>query len=225
MAYKIRGLVGSSNLSEQTASILRDAIKSGEIEPNTHLVEQDIANQLGISRIPVRKAIETLIEERLVVKDAHKGAFVHPYSKKELEEVYSIRILLEHVVVERVLANWSAERYEQLKTLVDRMAEVDASTQKQSLDDLDTLFHETLWAMAEHNILAELLAELRSRSHIFYFLREQSYFTENVGFLDSHRSLLAALNSGSVAEAKAEMTRHIEKAKHFIENYYAYLDE
>lgn len=224
MTYKLRTLKGASNLSEQTAAILRDGIKSGEIRPSTHLVEQEIADQLGISRIPVRRAIEQLVAERLVEKDPHRGAFVHPYSRKELEEVYALRVLLESVVVERVMANWSTAQYEQLGAIVDAMVEAGAAHDNGQLDDLDRLFHETLWMLAQQDVLAEMLATLRERSHLFYFVRDPAVFPKDVDFIEAHRSLLTALNSRNVSEAQDEMKRHINNAKRTIQDYYAYLE-
>lgn len=221
--YRLRPLNSSSNLSEQTAAILRDAIKGGEIQPGTHLIEQDIAEQLGISRIPVRKAIEQLIEERLVIKNRHKGAFVHPYSPEELDEIYSLRVLLEQVVVERVMANWSVDKHEELQAIFDRMVEAEAVGDKQLLDDLDTVFHQTLWKMAKHGVLEEMLTMLRARSHLTYFVRDQRKLAHYSVFIEAHRSLLEALNRGDVMEARQEMKRHIERAKKFIQDYYAYL--
>ena len=60
-------------LSDEVAERLRDAIRSGSIPPGSRLVEQELAEQLGVSRVPVREAIQTLVDEGMVRKSPHRG--------------------------------------------------------------------------------------------------------------------------------------------------------
>src|SRR5688500_796944 len=87
--------VASRNLSDEVVDSLREAIRSGLLPPGVRLVERDIAARLGVSRIPVREAIQRLAEEGLVRKVAHRGTFVYSPSAAEIEQISSLRVVLE----------------------------------------------------------------------------------------------------------------------------------
>src|SRR5579872_3673799 len=110
-------------LSHETYRRIHEAIRKGEITPGTRLVERDIAEKLGVSRMPVRAAIEKLIENGFATKEPHRVAYVHPFSLKELDEVYSVRVALERLVVEYALAHWTPQAYDKLQHIVDAMSQ------------------------------------------------------------------------------------------------------
>src|SRR5689334_8253936 len=88
---------------------IRAAIQQGQLRPDTPLIERDLAQSLGVSRVPVREAIRTLVEEGVVKKVPHRGAFVYALTREEIEEIYSLRIVLERFVVERVALHWNGD--------------------------------------------------------------------------------------------------------------------
>ena len=127
----------TGNLSEEVAKRLRSAIKAGLFQPGTHLVEQDIAEQFRVSRMPIRIAIQKLIDEGLVIKEPRRGAFVHTFSAKELDEVTSIRIALEAMVLEYAIPNWSDAIEDELGCIVERMFAAANEGDRQEIFELD----------------------------------------------------------------------------------------
>lgn len=76
--YRLKPIKQSDNLSDEVAWRLRGAIKRGDLPPGTHLVEQEIAEQFLVSRMPVRIGIQKLIDEGLVIKEPRRGlSFTH----------------------------------------------------------------------------------------------------------------------------------------------------
>jgi DNA-binding GntR family transcriptional regulator len=218
---KLRPLTNQSKLSDEAAMYLREAIVNGTLPPGTHLVEQEIAKQLGISRIPVREAIQKLAEEGLVLKEPRKGAYVQPYSDVELEEIYSLRVVLERFVIERVIANWSEQAANQLQKIADSMLKAANAGNKRRVSELDKVFHETLWELAEHNLLLEVVSGLRAR--ITRFLREANIALTPDALTthaEGHQKLVDILQSGNVETAKTKITLHILGAKNRIKAYY-----
>ena len=94
--------VEQRTLGDEAADRLRTAIRSGNLRPGERLVERDLAERLGMSRIPIREAIHRLAEEGLVRKLTHRGTFVYAPTLAEIEEISSLRVVLERFVVERV---------------------------------------------------------------------------------------------------------------------------
>ena len=214
----------SENLSDAVAQRLRSAIKAGLLQPGTHLVEHDIAGQFRVSRMPVRIAIQKLTDEGLVIKEPRRGAFVHTYSARELDEVTSIRIALEAMVVEYAIPNWSDAIEDELSQIVDLMFAAAREGDRQTIFELDVKFHSALWELSRHVILIEVVSSLRSR--ISRFLAEANDRVspaELIKHVTTHRDLVEVLRQGDIKEAKAAMTEHILSSRERIRAYYAYL--
>jgi DNA-binding GntR family transcriptional regulator len=196
------------------ANRLRNAIRTGEFPLGTRLVERDLAERLGVSRIPVREAIQQLVEEGLVQKTPHRGTFVHSPTRNEIEEISSLRVLLECFVVERVLANWQPSHEQRLRHIVETMRRAAAENDMQRLFEQDYLFHSALWEIADHSLLLEVVSGLRAR--INRFLGEATAVlpaSQRDMHIDSHDYLIDILKKGDVAEAKTEITNHVLGAK------------
>ena len=146
--FKLEPITQSENLSDEVAKRLRRAIKGGSLSPGTHLVEQDIAEQLLVSRMPVRVAIQKLIDEGLVIREPRRGAFVHTFSAKELDEVTSIRVALEKLVVQFAIPNWSDAIEAELERIVEQMFAAANDGDKQAIFELDVKLHSALWELS-----------------------------------------------------------------------------
>jgi len=212
--------VHTRTLSDEVTDRLREAIRSGVIPPGSRLVEQELAERLGVSRVPVREAIQTLVDEGIVRKAPRRGAYVYLPTQNEIDEVSSLRVVLERFVVERVIANWNAQCEATLREIVDDMRAAKESTDYQRLYAKDYDFHRTLWEIADHSILLEIVASLRSR--ISRFLYEATSVLPQVDaslHVDSHGHLIDILKSKDVVAAQAEITQHILDAKNRILTY------
>ncbi|MCY4022275.1 MAG: GntR family transcriptional regulator [Anaerolineaceae bacterium] len=224
--HELEPITQSGSLSDEVARRLRSAIKDGDFPPGTRLVEQEIAAQLLVSRMPVRTAIQKLIDEGLVIKEPRRGAFVHTYSARELDEVTSIRITLESMVVEFALPNWSDAAELELERIFQLMIEAARNGDRQAIIELDTAFHSLLWDLSEHSILIELVSSLRSR--IGRFLAEATYAVlppELMKHVSTHRELIDVFRGGDIVKAKAAMTGHIVASQKRIKANYAYLGQ
>src|SRR5207244_4700564 len=121
MGFSDLARVEQKTISNEAADRLRASIRHGTLAPGTRLVERDLAERLGMSRIPIREAIQKLIEEGLVTKVPHRGTFVYVPSPREIEEISSLRAVLERFVVDRVIARWKPEYEGILRQTVDEM--------------------------------------------------------------------------------------------------------
>ena len=149
------------NLSQKVFERVREAILSGELAPGSRLVERRLAEDLEVSHIPVREALARLADEGLVDRNARRGSWVASLTVEELEEISSLRVVLEQFVAVRVQERWSIEAEEQLRAIVGAMQSAAALGDVEELRHQDRVFHETLWELAEHATLIELAARLQ----------------------------------------------------------------
>jgi DNA-binding GntR family transcriptional regulator len=212
--------VAQRTLSDEAADRLKAAIRSGALPPGARLIERDLAERLGMSRIPIREAIGRLVEEGLVRKLPHRGAVVYIPTRAEIEEISSLRVVLERFVAERVVERWQPIHEEQLRAIVDAMRAAGTQRDLQQLYAEDYRFHFTLWEIAEHSLMLEVLVGLRAR--ISRFLYEANGALDGAELdhhINSHDDLIEVLKSGDALRAKAEFTRHVLGAKDRVLTY------
>lgn len=207
-------------MSGEVADLLREAISKGSLPPGTRLVEAELARRYGVSRVPVREAINELAVEGLINKTPHYGAFVNVPSQKELEEITSLRVILEKFVVERVMSRWRPEWEESLLKIVEEMIDAERRMDYHKVTLLDYQFHEALWQMADHAVLYEVVAGLRSR--INRLLYEATVVLQSNGSEVAtesepvqaafHRNLISVIEGGDVKVAQDTIAHHIERS-------------
>ncbi|MBW7882992.1 MAG: GntR family transcriptional regulator [Caldilineaceae bacterium] len=212
--------VRARTLRDEVANRLREAIRSGSLPAGTRLVEQEMAERLGVSRVPVREAIQALVEEGLVRKSPHRGAYVYLPTRDEIDEISSLRVVLERFVVERVIQNWNESHESALRAIVARMRTAMQKGDYQHVYEQDYAFHLMLWEIANHAILLEIVSSLRSRISRFLYEATTALPKEPANtHVDSHDDLIDILKSGDIEAAHAEIARHILAAKERILTY------
>lgn len=201
------------NLADAVADRLRDAILAGVYAPGDRLVERRLALELGTSHIPLREALARLSEEGLVERLPRRGARVASLSPRLLEEVSSLRVLLEQFVVRRVNGRFTAQAHARLQESVDEMLSAAENHDLVGLHALDQRFHEQLWELADHTLLLELVAQLRGRLNHFFRAAALALEPDDVRrHAESHQALLDVIVSGDRAAAERAMRRHVETA-------------
>jgi len=115
------GSVQRETLEEQVYRILRQAILKGRLEGGRRLVQEALAQELGTSRIPVRDALRRLHQEGLVYMDERGGYWVTTWGPEEVEELYSLRLLLEPEAVRLACPRLGEEDLKELESLQVQM--------------------------------------------------------------------------------------------------------
>ncbi len=116
-------------LHEQALEYIRAALLAGEYRPGDRLLESDIAEQMGVSRGPIREAIRQLEQEGLVTSKPHRGTFVTTTSPEEAEHLLAVRTLLESYAIRQATRRVTAADIAELRRIVQRM--------RAALDDND----------------------------------------------------------------------------------------
>jgi DNA-binding GntR family transcriptional regulator len=197
----------SQTFSGQAVEVLREMVIAGELVPGERLNEVELAAALGISRGPLREAIQRLNSEGLVSMIPNRGAFVRTFSTDELAGLYEVRIALETHAL-RLAADANAEGIAQLqKMLVDTGAALDEHpTYPRDLD-----FHKSVVELTGNPILLEAVIEVhrkidlaRSRSG-----REPQRARRALG---EHEGILQDMIDGRIAHAQKTLTKHLRSS-------------
>ena len=203
------------SLSDAVVDRLRAAIWSGVYAPGDRLVERRLAREFGISHIPLREALARLTEEGLVERLPRRGARVASLTPRMLEEVSSLRVVLEQFVVRRLKDRFTSEAHAELQVIVDQMVEAAEQHDLVRMHELDQQFHQRLWELTDHALLIELAAQMRSRTSHFYRAATASLglgSDEVRRLADSHQQLLDIIASGDLRAAERAMQQHVEQA-------------
>jgi len=145
--------INNKPLRERILDILRDAIVSGDLKPGQTLVETELATRFGVSRAPLREALQILNNEGLVETIPYHGTTVRRLTRTDIEELYSLRSVLETFAVRRVIAHNSARSVEILRQHYHEMLVAAESGDLALVNKIDRAFHDTLLELSEHSLL------------------------------------------------------------------------
>jgi len=195
------------SLSEEAAEKIRQAIAVGYFKAGQKLVEANLARELGLSRSPVREALYLLEQEGLIVRHHRRGAFVRGLSRRETEEIYSLRSVLEGFAVELALKNMTPADIEHLQRLIDKMYEIAQAGDAVAFGRVDAEFHEYICRVSGHQLLQHVFNTLQTRTTQYMTEADQLGVLENIAA--QHKELLDHLISQNTEEAVRAMKEHI----------------
>lgn len=196
-----------SDLKTEVARLLREAILSGDLASGSKLNERELAENMGISRGPIREAIRGLTAEGLLVHVPRKGTHVSSISVEEAGQISSLRMALEGLAARLAVRNLTGEDFSRLQVLVDRMIESAARKDYKSLLDADFEFHRLVDSRSDHRYLMKFLAEISTMYRMF-ILEATKLNPDLPEIARSHQDLLEVLRRGSPEEAEQAAREH-----------------
>jgi DNA-binding GntR family transcriptional regulator len=190
------------------AEVLREAILRGILRGGEPLPQDEVAVQLGVSRIPVREALRQLEAEGLVKFYPHRGVVVSELSAAEVEEIYDIRIPLECTALRLAVPHISAEDLRRAERILDA---IDAETDIFRWSELNRDFHTVLYAPANRPRLMSLINTMRANVNRYMRLYI-SLLNFKPRSQEEHRRILAAVQRRDSRKAIAALERHLGTA-------------
>jgi DNA-binding GntR family transcriptional regulator len=189
-------------LRTQIVDQIRDAIVSGQLKPGEHLKEGAIADQMSVSRIPVREAFRQLEQEGLIVSIPNQGSFVKAFDEKDIEEIFTLRATLEGLACEIVLKNGKLgpDDLEILESYIEQQREAIKTRNFDQLTQLDMDFHEFICRKSESERLLKMWRSLRTQIQVLFHQRFLAFdwVPDTVG--SDHAVILDALRQGDVQQ-------------------------
>lgn len=194
---------------------LRNAILDGNLKAGQRLMEVQLAEQLGVSRTPIREAIRKLELEGLVVMLPRKGAYVANMSFKDLIDVLEIRASLEGLAAYLAAERRNDEDIITLERVVNEFEESIKNTDVEEVLKKDVEFHENIFLMANNKKLYQLITSLWEQVHRFRVMYVSNY-DASLSLVEEHRRILQAIKEGNCEDAQKYATEHIEIAEQFF---------
>lgn len=209
------GGIETRPLRQQIADSLIRAILDGEIMPGEALVEMDIAQRLGVSRAPVREAIQIVANTHLVDTAPYRGTTVRRLTSVDVEEVYSLRTLLETYALRRAMAGDAAGLARTLQPICDDMQAIAVRRDWAALAAEDAHFHEVLISQAGHGLLLDMWREIYLRVRQIMALRNKQN-EDSMEVFYRHLPIVEAIEAGDVEAAVRRLEQHIASAADLV---------
>lgn len=200
------------NSEEEVYIKLKNAIRKRYIKQGSQLVEVTIAQQLGVSRTPVRSAIKRLESEGLVNSIPNRGAFVITPTSREIEETYKVRIELECMAARLTASTITAEQVMALENLVKEEGRTFDRTNLDNYDVVNASLHLKIAEYSGNTVLYHYVKELLDRTRIYLILFDPFLKLEYSPTVGAHQAIVDALAEHSATKAEAAIRLHLQNS-------------
>jgi len=210
MTVMMRPLPRPVPLRQSVYDALIDLIVGGELRPGQHMVETDLARQLGVSRQPIREALHRMEAEGWVDLRPSQGAFVHVPTDSEVDDLLDVRALLEAETARLAARAPSPAQVARLRE-INREGQVAAGS-----DDfgeavtVNSLFHAEVAAIGGNSVLAELADIVGRRVQWYYRLVAPE---RGHGSWNEHDELITAIEENDADRAESLARKHTERTR------------
>jgi DNA-binding GntR family transcriptional regulator len=202
---------GSSSLEEKVYLSLEEQIISQKLRPGESVTEMKLSRELGVSRTPVREALQRLDREGLIKLIPNKGAVVLGISEQDLMDIYKIRMRLEGLAA-RIAAEKRDEAFcRELRDNVELTEFYMTKGNIEKVKNLDSEFHDIIYRCCESRMLGKTLSELHR--YIASYRKLSLAVSGRIDHsLSEHREIYEAIACGNTDAADALMSEHVERA-------------
>ena len=181
--------------------------------PGERLVESSIAETLGVSRAPVRETLAALEREGLVVQVPRRGYFVVDLTDQDIEEIYSLRLLLEKEALRRAMDRVSEADLAEMQRLVNGLAKAARElSDPETVVALDLEFHQYLCRAADHSRLCVAWNSLRLQMQMLIGWTSKTHYHYPDQPRELHQQIVDVLRDRDLAQGEAVLTEHIADA-------------
>jgi len=189
---------------------IREAIFSGKLLPGQKLTEIQLAKDFDVSRVVIREALQQLAHDGLVVQNSYKGTHVVKLVSKEVNEILSVRVLLESEAIREAKERLTEQDKKELRTMVKKL---DSTEDPFLHTELDFNFHQKIWKLTGNETLKRMLIHLTAPYFAMAVIVRQSrqfdpYF--DMTKVGKHTKIVEMLINGTTEEAVEAMCDHIE---------------
>lgn len=199
-------------LREVVCETLRDAIRKGVLKPGERLMEIQLADELGVSRTPVREAIRKLELEGYVIMMPRRGTYVANLSIRDVNEVFEIRTSLDSLASGLAAERITDDELERMQRLLVHIGEYIEANDMEKIVAADTEFHDILYQASRNTRLVGIIVNLREQMTRFRTM-SMAFPGRLQETLAEHRRIVEAIAQGDVKEAQQAAEYHMEKSE------------
>ena len=195
-------------VASMTLEALRERILRGDFPDGEPLRQDALADELGVSRIPVREALRQLEAEGLVTFNPHRGAVVSTLSLEEIQELFELRADIECDLLRRAVPRMNAEQLDRAIEVLDEFDDALAAEESARWGPLNWQFHAALYAPANRTLTMGVLQKLHQHSDR-YFRMQVLIAHGGPTASREHRAIVDAVSRGEIDSAAALLRAHI----------------
>ena len=201
--------IKKSTYSEQVADYIKQSILNQKLVPGDQIKEVVLSKELGISRAPIREALQILLREGLIRSEPQKGKYVTALTAKEIMDSYFTGGVLEAAAVTKAMKLYTEDDIAKLKEIVAQMLYfVTTDTVNNAFAELDSAFHSILFSRIDNELIVELCHRSCQRiSKILLYKYWLNLFTSQEVY-ERHQEILIALKSGSASKLEKSLRKH-----------------
>lgn len=200
----------ATSLRHKISNNIRKAIFQGKLKPGDRLIEVDLANQMGVSRGPIREAMRMLEQEGVINSQPYKDTMVAEISLEEVLEVLTpIRLVIELFAIRKALPYFNQIHYDALTEIINDMKIGAAQNNLYKIVDSDLAFHEYLVNLSNVPNLLGTWTTIYNRIRMHFIVDGQTYSDLNQ-LWKNHELLLETIKGNDISEICKQLTLHIQ---------------
>jgi len=203
------------SLREEVYESLKKSILHGKLRGGQRLIEETLANQIGISRTPVREAFHKLERDDLVTRLPKGGFAVREFTKEDVEEIFGIRSALESYASYLASLHITLEKISQLEKKVKELEDALEKRDDEKFIQLNTEFHDLIYKSCKSKKLIEMINNFRD---YFYRYRSALIHTEKgMNYsIEDHRRMLEAMKKKNPRLVERLVRNHLARGKELV---------
>ena len=196
---------------------LRNLILTGKIKPGTRMMEIELAEDMGVSRTPIREAIRKLEKEGLVVIEPRKGAYASEVSVKDMEDILEVRANLEGLAAYLAAERMTESEKKALEEIKDKFRQAVIEGNMAEMIANDTKFHHMIVESSRNNHLIHMVEQLQELVLRFRYIYYKD-FKRAEDMIPEHKRIYDEIANGNGANARYEAFNHIDKLMDMIKH-------
>jgi DNA-binding GntR family transcriptional regulator len=200
------------SLAKKVQKALRRSILNNELIPNVIYNEKNIAQDLGISRTPVREALLELSSKRLVKFLPQKGVVINTFSLTDIDDAFEIRIALEVFSVRKICLGIDQPDTRDLETALSDQKQAVIDCDEAGFMQADRHFHIGFTRLTQNNYLIDMMEDIRDIMHLMGF-KALAISGRMQAVVKEHQKILTAVQEKNVSQATKAMTQHLETSR------------
>jgi len=205
--------------ADQAFHYIQKRIMERKIPPGQRIIERAIARECGMSKTPVREALQRLKDIGLVAGDFQNGVYVNSISGKDALEIFDLREVLEGLSARLAARHADAENLSKIKNILEQSREAMKAGNTKHYSDLDQEFHFSMMRLAENERLFDTYYRLRVQASI---LMRSSMRLPDRGMdksFSEHVDILEAMEQGDEVNCEKAARQHIINTRHAVQKW------
>ena len=202
----------------------QELIGSGELTPGQLYSESAMSKQLGISRTPLRTALQQLEKEGLIIRLPQRGFYVYEFKEKDIEELFAIRKAIEGYAVEHIAKTRAEVDLNNARQHLSAQQDARQSDDYSIFIQEDRKFHENLVKALDNKRLVMIYSDLRQSIELIGLKRFKMNSQRNQS-ISEHKAIIKAIENGDPLAAREAVYNHLDMAMISLKKYLKSIDQ